>query len=135
MAQPLHHPNDPHLDLLLHSFDAPLDADQRRILDAALAQRADLRVQQQQHLALRQALAGLRTAPDADFTGRVMARIAEQRHVLAPVIRLWPLVAVAASVVLVLGLAFIYYHTCSLDADALVGVDTLDLDDALAFGE
>jgi hypothetical protein len=42
---------------------------------------------------------------------------------------------VAASVALVLGLAFIYYHTGSLDADALVGVDTLDLDDALAFGQ
>ncbi len=135
MAQRLHHPNDPHLDLLLQSLDAPLDADQRRTLDAALAQRDDLRTQQQQYQVLRQALAGLHPAPNADFAGRVMASIAQQRHYLTPVVRLWPLVAVAASVVLVLGLAFIYYHTGSLDADALVGVDTLDLDDALAFGQ
>lgn len=135
MAQPLHHPDNPHLDLLLQSFDAPLDADQRLMLDAALAQRADLRAQQQQYLALRQALAARRTAPDAGFADRVVARIAEQQHYLAPVVRLWPIVAVAASVALVFGLAFIYYHTGSLDVDALVGVDTLDLDDALVFGQ
>lgn len=134
MAHPIP-PTDLHLDLLIKSLDTPLGEGERQQLDAALAERADLRTQQGQLLALRQALTTLHPEPDAAFTARVMADIRYQNLFIAPITRLWPMVAVAASVALVLGLTFIYYHSGSLDADALLGLDNLDLEDAFALGQ
>ena len=52
---------------------------------------------------------------------------------LRPLVRLWPAIAVAACIAVVLGLGLIYSSSGSLDQEAIMGLDQVDLDDVYAF--
>jgi hypothetical protein len=64
-----------------------------------------------------------------------MIRLDRKRKDIALVVQLFPRVAAACAIVLVALTLFLYFEAGSLSADALVGLEDLSIDDAVALTE
>lgn len=121
-------------DLLLRSFDQELVETEAQQLQTALRTEPWLAAEKEQYLLLRAALPGLHPAADPAFTQRVTGGLFRQNNrMLRPLVRLWPAIAVAACIAVLLGLGFIYSTSGSLDQEAILGLDQVELDDVYVF--
>ena len=123
------------LDLLYRAADAPLSAEDRVSLDAALREHAWLREERERLLSMRSALAGLHPDHDPDFVTAVMREVRAERSPLRPLVTRWRAVAAAAVIALAVGGGVIYQSAGGWETEALLGLGEMELDDVYAFDE
>lgn len=121
--------------LLLRSITESLSSEEQERLEAALAQSEALRQEQKQLMTTRDMVRQAIPAADPGFSQRVLQRLDKGRKEVTLVVRLFPRVAAACIAVLIaLGL-FLYFEAGSLSTDALVGLEDLSLEEAVALTE
>ena len=121
--------------LLLRSITEPLSKDEQERLNTALARSEDLRTEQEQLMLTRELIQQAVPAADPGFSLRVLQRLDKGRKEVALVVQLFPRVA-AACVAVVFALSlFLYFEAGSLSADALVGLEDLSVEEAVALTE
>lgn len=122
-------------NLLLRSITEELSTEEQQQLNTALAESEDLREERDQLIYTRDLV--IQAVPTADpaFSQRVLQRLDKGRKEVALVVQLFPRVAAAcAAVVLILSI-FLYFEAGSLSTDALVGLQDLSIDEAVALTE
>lgn len=121
--------------LLLRSLTEDLSPQEQVRLNSALAESETLRTEREHLLVTRNLVRQAVPPPDLGFSHRVMQRLEKGRKEVALVVQLFPRVAAACiAVVLALGL-FLYFEAGSLSADALVGLEDLSVEEAVALTE
>lgn len=116
--------------LMLRALDESLSPEEQALLETALAGSEALRREQQQLEKLRGLLAVLQPEPSAAFAGRAMEAWRERRKEAR--IFTW-LMRAAAACLLIFALALfsLYWPEGRLDADAILGLESLSPDDAV----
>jgi anti-sigma factor RsiW len=122
-------------NLLLRSMTEELPPEEAAQLEAALSASETLRQEQRALLQTKMALQSALPPADPAFVDRVMIRLDRKRKDIALVVQLFPRVAAACAIVLVALTLFLYFEAGSLSADALVGLEDLSIDDAVALTE
>ena len=124
------------LSLLIYSLDNELSADEQRQLDQALTASAELCAEQERLLAIRQALASHTIPADNTFANAVMQQLEEKETgVEARILQLFPKVAAACVVLVLIATLGIYFSEGSLSTEAIVGVQDLAPEDAYSYLE
>jgi anti-sigma factor RsiW len=125
------------LSLLIYSLDNELSAEEQQQLDQALASSAELQAEQERLLAIRQALASHTIPADNTFADAVMQQLEEEREtgVEARILQLFPKVAAACVVLVLIAMLGIYFSEGSLSTEAIVGVQDLAPEDAYSYLE
>ena len=122
-------------NLLLRSLTEELSSEEAARLETALSTSEELRTEQQALLQTKAAVRSAIPAADPAFVDRVMLHLEKKRKEIALVVQLFPRVAAACVIVLIaLGL-FLYFEAGSLSTDALVGLQDLSIDEAVALTE
>lgn len=122
-------------NLLLRSITEPLSAAEQEQLRAALEASEELRREQEQLTYTRELVQQAIPAADPGFSQKVLERLQKGRKEVALVVQLFPRVAAACvAVILALGL-FLYFEAGSLSTDALVGLQDLSIEEAVALTE
>ena len=117
-------------DLLLRSLDQELSTKETNLLEKALAKSPELRKEKEQLLATRNLFANWTVAKDPSFSSAVMNRIGEIKQKLPnsfspSVIRLFPSVAAACIIFIMIMLLNIYLTDGSLSSEAMLGLENL----------
>ncbi len=123
------------LELLLYSFDGKLNQEEQQQLDKALSASPGLRAERDKLLKMRKLIGGLKISEDPSFSDKVLQRLKNspaktQAAFSATVVSLFPRVAAACIVILLLALSIVYLSEGSYSTDALIGVDSFSLEDA-----
>lgn len=121
--------------LLIRSLTEDLLPEEASLLQAALSQSEELRLER---ALLLQTLTSVREAiPPANpaFVDRVMTNLDKKRKEVALVVQLFPRVAAACLAALVALTLFLYFEGGSLTAEALVGLEDLSVEEAVALTE
>ncbi|PHN03122.1 hypothetical protein [Flavilitoribacter nigricans] len=122
-------------NLLLRSITEPMSAAEQEQLRAALEVSEELRREQEQLTYTRELVQQAIPAADPGFSQKVLERLQKGRKEVALVVQLFPRVAAACvAVILALGL-FLYFEAGSLSTDALVGLQDLSIEEAVALTE
>ena len=119
-------------DLLIRSLDEELSAAEQEQLNRALAVSEELRLEREQLLRLRAALASLQPEPMPDFADRVKARLDDATSLTVAIVRLFPRVAAACVLVLLFVLLAVYLSEGNLSTEAIIGTQELTVEDAYA---
>lgn len=119
-------------NLLLRSLDGELTEPENRCLKQALETDVALQAMQADYLQMRSQLAQLEATPAPDFVGQVMMATQASGQMVRQIVRLWPAVAAAAVIAIVLGAGWIYGTSGSLEMDAIFGLDQLAVEDVYA---
>jgi len=118
--------------LLLRSLDEPLTAVEKQQLEEALQTEPGLQATKADYLLIRSELSTLAVAPSSGFVRRVVAATQEKNQITTQIIQLWPAVAAAAVVAIVLGVGWVYGTSGSLEVEAIYGLDQLAIEDVFA---
>ncbi len=120
--------------LLAHrSLDEPLSADEQVLLAEAFTSFPDLREEVERLREMGQLFAQLRPEPSAHFAQRVVMALPGPLAWYRPLVRRWSAVAAAACIALLLALSFIYVNSGTLDAEAILGLEDIWVEDVYAF--
>lgn len=112
-----------------------MSAAEQEQLRAALEVSEELRREQEQLTYTRELVQQAIPAADPGFSQKVLERLQKGRKEVALVVQLFPRVAAACvAVILALGL-FLYFEAGSLSTDALVGLQDLSIEEAVALTE
>ncbi|MCB0629507.1 MAG: hypothetical protein R2824_11980 [Saprospiraceae bacterium] len=122
-------------NLLLRSLTEELSSEEAALLETALSESRELRAEQQALLQTRAAVRSTIPPADPAFVDRVMLRLEKKRKEIALVVQLFPRVAAACVIVLIALGIFLYFEAGSLSTDALVGLQDLSIDEAVALTE
>jgi len=123
------------LELLRQSLDRELSPSESIRLAQALEANEWLREELAALQTLRNSFMQLHPAPSPAFTASVLQRLSEEQQLLRPLIVRWRSVAAAACIALLLGLGLIYNASGSLESEAILGLEQMELDDVYAFDE
>lgn len=120
--------------LLAHrSLGETLGPVEQQQLAEALVQHPGLNDELASLREMRQLFAQLHPVAEPDFTQRVVQAVSTIPIWYRPLLRNWSTVAAAACIVLGLGLSFVYYNSGTLETEALLGLEEIQLEDAYAF--
>ncbi|MGH1436770.1 MAG: hypothetical protein ACRBG0_20200 [Lewinella sp.] len=122
-------------ELLRQSLDRKLSEAENLRLAKAMAANDWLKEELAMLQVLRNALTQLHPAPSPLFTTNVLQRLREEQQLLRPLIVQWRSVAAAACIALLLGLGLIYNSSGTLESEAILGLEQMELDDVYAFDE
>ena len=120
-------------DLLYRSLDGKLSSGEEKRLKAALDEHPSIRRERDELLKLRSALKELRLDKDPDFVERIMSKTAGKN---APnglptrIARLFPRVAAACVIALIVTFLLIFWSDGPLSTDVIIGVENLQPEDA-----
>jgi hypothetical protein len=118
--------------LLLRSFDGDLSVEEQAQLDQALHNNAALRKEQQELYALRDQLSALQaTPPDGIYEG-VMKQVS-YTSLEVNLAFLFPRVAAACILILLVSLSSIYFSEGSLTVEAIIGINDLSPEEAYSY--
>ena len=120
-------------ELLLRSLDAELSPAERRSLDRGLAGSSELREEREELLRIRAGIQSLFPEPDPGFHARLMRRLPGQPGFTAMIVNLFPKVAAACLILIVLTLLGTYLSSGNLSADAIIGLQDLTVEEAFLF--
>jgi len=115
--------------LLARSLDEQLSPEDEQLLAKALAESADLRREREQLVQLRQWVQQAAPTVDPDFADKVMARMPAVQFG-AKVVALFPKIAAACALIFALTLGVLYSSEAEWVDDEVVGVETLQPEDA-----
>jgi len=123
------------LELLLYSFEGELSQEEQQQLKKALSASPELRAERDKLLKIRKLIGGLKIPEDPSFSDKVLQRLNNsssktETAFSATVVSLFPRVAAACIVILLLALSIVYLSQGNYSTDALIGVDTFSLEDA-----
>ncbi|MEL6923436.1 MAG: hypothetical protein AAFO94_05250 [Bacteroidota bacterium] len=121
--------------LLAYSLDNELSAEQQQILDKAFAKYPDLLKEREELLQLRQLLGRQRLSPNKQFVNTVLEGIATEhrpteKSLSGSLVQLFPKVAAACVIVLLVSLLNLYLNGDGWSTEALLGLSELTPDDA-----
>lgn len=122
-------------NLLIRSLTEELSSEEADRLQAALSQSEELRLERE---SLLQTVSSVRAAiPSADpaFVDRVMSNLDKKRKEIALVVQLFPRVAAACVLAVIALTLFLYFEAGSLSTEALVGLEGLSVEEAVALTE
>ncbi len=120
--------------LLVHrSLDEVFDQQEQQALVVVLAQFPELEVERQQLEEMRQLFSQLQQPAKPGFAAQVASSVLSDHSWYRPLISSWSSVAAAACVVLALSLGFVYYNSGTLETEALLGLEDIQVDDVYAF--
>lgn len=128
--------NDKALALLIHSLDNELSSKEQEQLDAYLDASEVLRREKELLLDMRSGLADLKVGPDKGFADQIVRQInaAEQKaknpELQAIIMNLFPKVAAACVIVLVVAVLATFLMEGSLSVEAFIGLQDLSPEDA-----
>jgi hypothetical protein len=122
-------------NLLLRSITEPLSTDEQEQLNTALKRSEDLRREQEQLKYTRALVQQAIPAADPGFSKRVLQRLDKGRKDVALVVQLFPRVAAACVAVIFALSLFLYFEAGSLSTEALVGLQDLSVEEAVALIE
>lgn len=119
--------------LLVHrSLDEALGQEEQLALNEIRLQFPELESEYQQLQEMQQLFSQLQQPASAGFAERVAKTVLADTSWYRPLISSWSAVAAAACVVLALSLGFIYYNSGTLETEALLGLEDIQLDDVYA---
>jgi len=116
-------------DLLTRSLDEQLSPEDEQLLAKALDQSADLRREREQLLRMRQLLQKATPAADPTFVDKVIVRM-QPVQFGAKVVTLFPKIAAACALIFALTLGVLYSSEAEWVNDEVVGVESLQPEDA-----
>ncbi|MCB1124594.1 MAG: hypothetical protein KJT03_23785 [Verrucomicrobiae bacterium] len=118
--------------LLIRSLDQELTPEEAARLRQALEKSSDLRAERQRLQLMRQRIAALRLAENPVFVEDITNRLIElgKETLTRTMAAIFPKVAAACLLLLLLSLAAIYFTTGALSVDAIIGIDELTPEDA-----
>lgn len=118
--------------LLIRSLDQELTPEEADRLRQALEKSSDLRAERQRLQLMRQRIAALRLAENPVFVEDITNRLIElgKETLTRTMAAIFPKVAAACLLLLLLSLAAIYFTTGALSVDAIIGIDELTPEDA-----
>ncbi len=108
-------------ELLLRSFDAPLNKEERRSLEEALAQSEALRREKTEVDNLRTQIANFNPDFSSGFTERIMQRIANETGFAFQTV--FRTIAFSGMAAIILVLLSVYYVDGSLNLNSLLGIN------------
>lgn len=125
------------LSLLIFSLDNELSAEEQHQLDQALAEDTELRTEQDRLLMIREALSAHTVSADVAFADEVMQSLetANETGIEARILQLFPQVAAACIVLVLIAMLGIYFSEGNLSTEAIVGVQDLAPEDAYSYLE
>ena len=120
------------IDLLLKSLDETLSPQEEEQLNALFEQSEELRVEREKFLRLRMLVKEAKPNSDAAFADRLMDRLQHLpvKTVEATILRLFPKVAAACVLILLVSMLGIYFTEGSLSSEVIIGLQDLSPEDA-----
>lgn len=124
--------NEKALDLLIYSLDNELNPNQKVMLDQFLSESAELRAEKEQLLKMRHALSEIKETSHSYLSEAILNKIEapQEAEFQAIIMQLFPKVAAACVLVIMVTIFATYYYTGSLSAEAMVGIQNLSPEDA-----
>jgi hypothetical protein len=133
--------NDKALALLIHSLDNELNSGEQKQLDTYLAASEALRREKELLLEMRSGLADLKVVPEKGFADQIVRQInASEQKAKNPdlqviIMNLFPKVAAACVIVLVVAVLATFLMEGSLSMEAFLGLQDLSPEDAYSLME
>lgn len=124
---------DKALDLLIHSLDNELTPAQKEQLAFYFEEYPSLKEEEEKLRTLRIALSNLQTDNQSSIADKVIGKLSTRKietDFQAVIMQLFPKVAAACLLVIVVTILATFYVEGSLSADALVGIQDLSPEDA-----
>lgn len=115
------------------SLDEGLTPEELNALQEVFKQYPGLAEEVTELKAMQQLFTQLSPAAKPAFAQRVIQKVTPQAIWYRPLIKNWSSIAAAACVALLLAVGFIYGNSGSLEAEALLGLEEIHLEDAYAF--
>lgn len=127
--------NEKIIQLLLHSLDHELTEAEQLELGAALEASAELRAEQKALLEMRAALTNFSVEADPAFVDDLMQQLPSEKtvYISGSIRKLFPKVAAACVLVLLLSVLSIYFTEGNLSVEAIVGIQDLSPEDAYSY--
>lgn len=122
-------------NLILRSVTETLSEQEQEQLHAVLAASPEWKQEQEALLHTRDLVKNAVPPADPGFSQRVLLRLDKGRKEVALVVRLFPRVAAACVLALVALSLFLYFEAGSLSTGALVGLEDLSIEEAVALTE
>lgn len=120
--------------VLVHrSLDEELNSAEQRVLEAVLEQYPALKAELSDLRQMQQLFVQLHPVAQPDFAQQVAEAAMRSPAWYRPLVKSWSAVAAAACVAMILALGFIYYNSGTLETEALLGLEDIQLEDAYVF--
>ena len=126
------------LELLIYSLDNELNSDEEKLLENAIDKSPELRAERDRYLKLRKMVAGVESSIPVGFADDVMRKWSSKKHQHSfgnRIVHLFPRVAVAAAIILLVTWSAVYFGGENIMMDTLTGLDDMSPDEAYSLLE
>ena len=125
--------------LLIYSLDNELTEREQEQLNIALENSAELQEKRNKFMKMRKFVTDFEVSENANFSKKVLQKIRfiqkKKESFGANIVAMFPNVAAACIAILIVSLLAIQWTDINLSSEALVGVEDLNVEDAIAYFE